>query len=104
MGVHASIAVCMTAMTSPASEPKPRMRSSCALTSIFMKPCFSPIACALSTAFVGSPAMARRNALIVSLPLRSVPLGERRVGGPPVPRVHQATLCPERCQTGQAPT
>jgi hypothetical protein len=58
MGVHASIAVCMTAMISPASEPKPRMRSSCALTSVFMKPCFSPIACALSTALVGSPAMA----------------------------------------------
>src|SRR5215472_5027343 len=43
-GRSASIAVCTTAMTSPASAPiivKPRMRSSLAPTRTFMKPCVS---------------------------------------------------------------
>src|ERR1700732_364944 len=56
-GRPARIAVCTTAMASPASAPiivKPRMRSSRAATSAFIKPCRSSIVCVRSTAFIGS--------------------------------------------------
>ena len=56
-GSSASIAVCTTARTSPASEPtmvKPRMRSSLALTTAFMKPCFSSVASVRRTLLMGS--------------------------------------------------
>ena len=50
------IAVCIAAVTSPASEPiivKPRIRSSDAETSTFMKPCFSFVASVRNTALIG---------------------------------------------------
>ena len=56
-GSPASIAVCITAMTSPASAPiivKPRMRSSFAPTRTFMKPCVSSVASRRSTALIGN--------------------------------------------------
>src|SRR5258708_31292710 len=58
-GRFANIAVCIAAMTSPASEPiivKPRMRSSFAPTRTFIKPCFSSVASVRSTALIGSRA------------------------------------------------
>src|SRR4029078_2858380 len=54
-GMPARIAVCTTAITSPASGPiivKPRMRSSLPTRSL-RNPCSSQIACARSTALVG---------------------------------------------------
>ena len=57
-GSFASMAVCTTAMTSPASEPiivKPTMQSS-ASTRAFMNPCFSSVASVRRTALIGSRA------------------------------------------------
>ena len=56
-GSSAIIAVWTTAKTSPASEPimvKPRMRSSLALTTAFMKPVFSSVASVRRTWLIGS--------------------------------------------------
>src|SRR5215469_8638862 len=56
-GRSASIAVCTTAMTSPASAPimvKPRIRSSLPATRAFMNPCVSSVVSVRRTALVGS--------------------------------------------------
>src|SRR6185437_2433195 len=74
------MAVWTTVMTSPASAPiivKPRMRSSLSLTRTFMKPCFSSVVSARSTALIGS--FATRTAMPRRCAFAQPHVGEWRV-------------------------
>ena len=78
----ANIAVCTTAMTSPASGPsivKPRMRSLCASTSAFIKPCVSAIVRVRSTALIGSVATRTSMPRRLGVAFVQADPGERRV-------------------------
>ena len=81
-GKSAIIAVCTTAMTSPASAPimvKPRMRSSFSADKRLHEASLSPVACARSTALIGSVAT-RGDALTFRFAFAQSDMGERRVG------------------------
>jgi len=71
---------------------KPRMRSSSAPTSAFMKPSVSPVACARSTAFMGSLATRiltpRRSAFaLAQAHMRKRRVGEHAIGNEAIVRV-----------------
>ena len=82
-GSPASIAVCIAAMTSPASAPiivKPRMRSSFAPTRTFMKPCVSSVASRRVHGTHRQFADAHGNALPLCVPFAQPDMRKRRIG------------------------
>src|SRR5262245_60802523 len=81
-GRSASIAVCTTAMTSPASAPimaKPRIRSSLPATRAFMNPCVSSVVSVRRTALVGSLGHPHGDALAPRVAFGQSDAGERRL-------------------------